>query len=93
MVNGLGLFGIHATRFSDATTSSGPNVLPSWKCTPGRSLNSQVVSSMGFHSVASPGFSRWCSSWSINRSKRLSEKLMLDERLWNSGSIEVTAEP
>jgi hypothetical protein len=29
MVNGLGLFGIHATRFSDATTSSGPNALPS----------------------------------------------------------------
>src|SRR5262245_1321723 len=54
-VNADGLFGTFGTRSIDATTSAAVNSLPSWNLTPRRSLNSHVVGSSVFHSVASPG--------------------------------------
>ena len=56
-VNGLGLFGTLGTRSIDATTSAAVNSLPSENLTPRRSLNSQTVGSIAFHSVARPGIS------------------------------------
>jgi hypothetical protein len=50
-------------------TSSAVKSLPSWNLTPGRSLNSQVVSSIGAQDSARPG--RFCtfSSRSTSGSK------------------------
>jgi hypothetical protein len=54
-VKGDGLFCTFGTRSIDATTSAAVNSLPSWNFTPLRSLNSHVVGSIAFHSVARPG--------------------------------------
>jgi len=70
------------------TTSSAVNGDPSWNFTPSRSLNSQVVSSMGFQDTASPGRKRCFSSGMINRSKMTRAKALLGPRLWKCGSME-----
>src|SRR5438034_3402328 len=56
-VNGDGLFGTLGTRSIDAATSAAVKSLPSWNLTPLRNLNSHVVGSIDFHSVARPGTS------------------------------------
>ena len=44
-------------RSSVALTSSAVSGAPSWNLTPGRSVNSHVVSFTAFHAVARPGWS------------------------------------
>src|SRR5687767_9636384 len=71
------------------TTSSAVNGVPSWKRTPLRSLNSQVVASIGFHDSASSGTRRCFSSCPTRLSKTWLSIELLGERLWKCGSIEV----
>src|SRR6185503_7938797 len=70
-------------------TSSAVKGVPSWNFTPFRSLNSQVVLSIGFHDSARPGTRRCFSSCSTRLSKMWVSIELLGERLWKCGSIEV----
>jgi hypothetical protein len=53
----LGEFGTLGTRSMVKITSSAVSGVPSWNFTPGRSVNSHVVSLTFFHAVARPGTS------------------------------------
>ena len=64
------------------STSSAVNGVPSWNLTLRRSLNSQVVASIGFQDSARPGTGRWRSSWSTRRSKMCESSELFGERLW-----------
>ncbi len=61
------------TRFRSivARTSSAVSGEPSWNFTPGRSVNSQVVSLSAFHEVARPGWSCSAVSHRVSESYRL----------------------
>src|SRR6266516_5016776 len=57
-------------------TSALVNGSPLWNLTFGRSLNSQVVSLVVFHSVASPGLRFRSGSRAVRLSKRLKDTVM-----------------
>ena len=81
-VNGDGLFGTFGTRSIDATTSAAVKSLPSWNFTPRRSLNSHVVGSTAFHSVASDGCGCDFSLRSTRYPYTCEATLLFGVRLW-----------
>src|SRR5512141_1154281 len=71
----LGELGTLGTRSMVKITSSAVKGVPSWKVTPGRSLNSHVRLSTSFQEVASDGTTCSLSSYSTS----LSKKYCIDE--------------
>lgn len=89
MVYGDGLFLMVAGRASEYTTSAEVNSLPSWNCTPGRSLSSHTVSLTARQEIARPGRMRILSSLATSVSNRCSATFALGVTLWKCGSSEV----
>src|SRR5260221_8782536 len=89
MASDEGLFGTFGTRLKVAMTSSAVKSEPSWNLTPFLSLNSQVVSSIGFQLSARPGLSVCFSSCFTSGSKKCFDMPLFGDRLWKCGSREV----
>ena len=77
-----GEFGTVGTRAMVKATSSAVKSCPLWNFTPGRSLNSQVVSSTGRQDRARPGRGRTLASVATSVPKTIPATPELGVRLW-----------
>ena len=84
-----GLFGTLGARAREKATSSDVSLLPSWNTTPGRRLNSQVVSSTDFQLSASHGMSMASGVRLVSRSKTCEATVALGAALKKCGSMDV----
>src|SRR6266851_767743 len=83
--------GTWKVRSIENTTSSAVSSVPSWKRTPRRSLNSQVVASTARQETARPGMRRASSSTWVSASNTCQAMLMFGAMPRKCGSIEVTS--